>query len=175
MPDLLIHLLPGAVGGISLVLVGHPFDLVKVRLQTSPVPSLRRCLMEIIRGRGFGGFYQGVTVPLLGVVPVFGLYYGTFKIGRDILDKHDEATKALNTAIAGAMCSDRHYARGLSCGETQNRPPGGSLLPNPPDSRASSPGTQRLYSSGGLRAMYSGFSLMLAKDIPGSIIYFSVL
>ena len=152
MPDLLIHLLPGAVGGISLVLVGHPFDLVKVRLQTSPVPSLKHCLMEIIRGRGFRGFYQGVTVPLLGVMPVFGMYYGTFKIGRDFLDKHDGDLGLLNSGHCWSLCSNNHHTCGLSSRETQNNLTGGSSLTNPQASMVSSTLTQRLYLSGGLRS-----------------------
>lgn len=173
MSDLLIHLLPGAVGGISLVLVGHPFDLVKVRLQTSPIPSLRRCLTEVIRGRGFYGFYQGVTVPLLGVVPVFGLYYGTFKIGRDFLDKRDQNRRALNTAFAGACAAT--VTTLIACPAERLKT---ILQLAPPTQPTGFKGllslAHGLYSLGGMRTMYSGLSLMLAKDIPGSIIYFSV-
>lgn len=173
MPDLLGHLLPGAVGGISLVLVGHPFDLVKVRLQTSPVPSLRRCLIEIVRGRGFRGFYQGVTVPLLGVVPVFGMYYGTFKIGRDFLDKRDGGRRALNTAFAGA-CAATVTAL-VACPAERLKTILQLVPPTQPTGfNALFNLAGRLYSSGGLRTLYSGLSLMLAKDVPGSIIYFSV-
>jgi hypothetical protein len=31
--------LSGGAGGISLVFVGHPLDLIKVRLQTMPTPA----------------------------------------------------------------------------------------------------------------------------------------
>ena len=173
MPDLLIHLLPGAVGGISLVLVGHPFDLVKVRLQTSPVPSLRRCLIEIVRGRGFRGFYQGVTAPLLGVVPIFGLYYGTFKIGRDCMNKHSEATKTLNTALAGACAAI--VTTLVACPAERLK----TILQLAPSTQSTGLKdlfglVRELYTLGGMRALYSGLSLMLAKDIPSSIIYFSV-
>lgn len=34
-PSQLKSFLSGGVGGIGLVLVGHPFDLIKVRLQTA--------------------------------------------------------------------------------------------------------------------------------------------
>lgn len=38
----------GAAGGVCSVLVGHPFDLVKVRLQTAD-KAIRRSAMDVFR------------------------------------------------------------------------------------------------------------------------------
>uniref|UniRef100_A0A1I7XCH8 G-patch domain-containing protein n=1 Tax=Heterorhabditis bacteriophora TaxID=37862 RepID=A0A1I7XCH8_HETBA len=39
MSDVLLNFLAGGVGGSCTVIVGHPFDTVKVRLQTMPIPK----------------------------------------------------------------------------------------------------------------------------------------
>lgn len=81
----------GGVGGICAVLVGHPFDLVKVRLQTAErgvysgaIDVVKRTMARegIARvctpfeGIGFivlngnQGLYAGVSAPLVGVTPM---------------------------------------------------------------------------------------------------------
>jgi solute carrier family 25 (mitochondrial carnitine/acylcarnitine transporter), member 20/29 len=49
--------------------VGHPFDTIKVRLQTSPKSQFHGpvdCLMQTLRKEGFTGLYKGATPPLVG-------------------------------------------------------------------------------------------------------------
>lgn len=64
----------GGFGGICAVVVGHPFDLVKVRLQTaergvysSAVDVVRK---SIARDGLRRGLYAGVSAPLVGVTPM---------------------------------------------------------------------------------------------------------
>lgn len=64
----------GGVGGICAVVVGHPFDLVKVRLQTAEkgvysgaFDVVRR---TVAREGLFRGLYAGVSAPLVGVTPM---------------------------------------------------------------------------------------------------------
>lgn len=64
----------GGVGGVCAVVVGHPFDLVKVRLQTaeagvysSAVDVVRK---SIARDGLRQGLYAGVSAPLVGVTPM---------------------------------------------------------------------------------------------------------
>jgi solute carrier family 25 (mitochondrial carnitine/acylcarnitine transporter), member 20/29 len=68
----------GGFGGICAVVVGHPFDLVKVRLQTaeqgvysSAVDVLRKSVAKDGLARGV---YAGVSAPLVGVTPMC-MYY----------------------------------------------------------------------------------------------------
>lgn len=49
--------------------VGHPFDTVKVRLQTTDKSHFRGpvdCLMQTLRKEGLSGLYKGATPPLVG-------------------------------------------------------------------------------------------------------------
>ena len=64
----------GGFGGICAVVVGHPFDLVKVRLQTaekgvysSAIDVVRKSVAKDGLRRGL---YAGVSAPLVGVTPM---------------------------------------------------------------------------------------------------------
>ena len=51
---------------MGLVLVGHPFDTIKARLQAkiSPYTSVAHCVRSTWKREGLYGFYGGVSVPL---------------------------------------------------------------------------------------------------------------
>ena len=68
----------GGVGGICAVLVGHPFDLVKVRLQTAE-KGVYSGAMDVVRKTiaregPVRGLYAGVSAPLVGVTPMCELW-----------------------------------------------------------------------------------------------------
>ncbi|KAJ6146141.1 hypothetical protein N7497_008123 [Penicillium chrysogenum] len=59
----------GVFSGIAKLSVGHPFDTVKVRLQTSKDVQFRGpldCSLQTLRKEGLQGFYKGATPPLVG-------------------------------------------------------------------------------------------------------------
>ncbi|CAG9941331.1 unnamed protein product [Clonostachys rosea f. rosea IK726] len=61
-------LFAGAMGGIVQVLVGQPFDIVKVRLQTtSQYKSAVDAATSIYRNEGALAFYKGTLTPLVGI------------------------------------------------------------------------------------------------------------
>jgi len=69
----------GGVGGICAVVVGHPFDLVKVRLQTAE-KGVYTGAMDVVRKtiarEGLArGLYAGVSAPLTGVTPMFAVSF----------------------------------------------------------------------------------------------------
>lgn len=64
----------GGFGGVCAVVVGHPFDLVKVRLQTAE-QGVYKSAIDVVRKSvakdGLGrGLYAGVSAPLVGVTPM---------------------------------------------------------------------------------------------------------
>jgi solute carrier family 25 carnitine/acylcarnitine transporter 20/29 len=64
----------GGFGGVCAVIVGHPFDLVKVRLQTAE-RGVYSGAFDVVRKsvakNGLGrGLYAGVSAPLVGVTPM---------------------------------------------------------------------------------------------------------
>ncbi|MCJ1259492.1 carnitine transporter [Lignoscripta atroalba] len=64
----------GGVGGVCAVIVGHPFDLVKVRLQTAEkgvyTGAIDVVRKTIAREGLTRGLYAGVSAPLVGVTPM---------------------------------------------------------------------------------------------------------
>ncbi|KAI8805107.1 mitochondrial carrier domain-containing protein [Cladochytrium replicatum] len=62
------ELLAGTLGGFAQVIVGHPFDTIKVRMQThSDFKGPIDCLKKTIALEGPSALYKGVTSPLTGV------------------------------------------------------------------------------------------------------------
>lgn len=64
----------GGVGGVCAVIVGHPFDLVKVRMQTAErgvYSGAFDVVRQTISREGMRrGLYAGVSAPLVGVTPM---------------------------------------------------------------------------------------------------------
>jgi solute carrier family 25 carnitine/acylcarnitine transporter 20/29 len=59
----------GVFSGIAKLSVGHPFDTIKVRLQTSTSTQFAGpldCLLKTVRNEGFLGVYKGASPPLVG-------------------------------------------------------------------------------------------------------------
>jgi solute carrier family 25 carnitine/acylcarnitine transporter 20/29 len=63
----------GTLAGINVTLIGHPFDTLKVRLQTQSVENplykgLVDCFRKTLEWEGVGGLYKGVMSPLAGQI-----------------------------------------------------------------------------------------------------------
>jgi solute carrier family 25 carnitine/acylcarnitine transporter 20/29 len=57
--------------------VGHPFDTVKVRLQTTDTSQFKGpldCLLQTVRKEGFTGLYKGASPPLVGWMFMDSMY-----------------------------------------------------------------------------------------------------
>ena len=54
----------GVAAAVTVVMVGHPFDTLKVRLQTQPTArpvytGLADCFIKTLKWEGIGGLYKG--------------------------------------------------------------------------------------------------------------------
>jgi len=61
----------------ALLAVGHPFDTIKVRLQTSDNAQFKGpldCVLQTVRKEGLAGLYKGATPPLVGWMFMDSLY-----------------------------------------------------------------------------------------------------
>lgn len=71
--------------------VGHPFDTIKVRLQTSSKTQFRgplECLLQTIRNEGVAGLYKGATPPLVGWMFMDSIMLGSLTFYRRILHEN---------------------------------------------------------------------------------------
>ena len=78
----------GVFSGIAKLSVGHPFDTIKVRLQTSQKSQFSGpidCLLQTIRKEGIAGIYKGATPPLLGWMASDSVMLGSLTIYRKFL------------------------------------------------------------------------------------------
>ena len=58
----------GAIGGFTGVLLSHPFDTLRVRIQSLKVkPSVLQFITQILKTEGFWVLYRGLIPPLLGM------------------------------------------------------------------------------------------------------------
>ena len=143
-----------------MVLVGHPFDLLKVRLQAKSEATLFGELGKIFKsGHTLRSLYQGVTPPLLGVMPVFALYYGSYKV-----IKQGDERKLVHASLGSAFLTTL-----VSCPAERLK----VLMQTNGDAKML-PLARNVWRHGGFRALYSGFGIMLAKDLPGSLVYFGI-
>jgi len=89
------EMLAGGVGGACLVLVGHPLDTIKVKIQTmvvepgkaAPYNGALDCARKTIAREGPLGLYKGMLAPLTAVTPMYSLCFFGYGIGRAFLQK----------------------------------------------------------------------------------------
>jgi len=173
------NFIAGGFGGMCTVISGHPFDTIKVRLQTqsSTNPLYKGtwdCVNKTVRNEGFTALYKGMGAPLVGVAPIFALSFMGFGIGKKIQQKTpDEALGPGKLAIAGAlsglvtvviMAPGERIKCLLQVQQAQTGPPKYS---GPVDVARS------LYREGGLRSIFKGSGATAARDVPASAAYFA--
>jgi len=81
----------GIFSGVAKVSVGHPFDTVKVRLQTASrlhFAGPLDCVQQTLRHEGFRGLYKGATPPLLGWMFMDSLLMGSLTFYRRMLKEN---------------------------------------------------------------------------------------
>ena len=81
----------GVFSGIAKLSVGHPFDTIKVRLQTSQKSQFSGpldCLLQTLRKEGVGGIYKGATPPLLGWMVMDSVMLGSLTVYRRLLHEN---------------------------------------------------------------------------------------
>ena len=109
--------LAGAAGGITSVLLGQPFDLVKVRLQTTNSSDVLRVAKNIWVHEGPLAFYKGAAVPLLGVGICVSIQFTVFHRCR-------QAFEALNVSSPHAheqrLSEGQAYLAGGAAGATNS-------------------------------------------------------
>jgi len=175
----------GGAGGVCAVFSGHPLDLIKVRLQTMPAPPPGQppmftgtidCFKKTLTNEGVRGLYKGMAAPLVGVAPIFALSFAGFSVGKQLVssvkqDKDAELSLPelfVAGGVAGVL-STVIMAPGerIKCLLQIQKGAKDKLYDGPWDC------TKKLYREGGIRSIYKGTVLTLARDIPASGAYFA--
>ncbi|KAJ0413660.1 mitochondrial carrier domain-containing protein [Aspergillus carlsbadensis] len=179
----------GGVGGVCAVVVGHPFDLVKVRLQTAEkgvysgaIDVVKR---TIAREGLMRGLYAGVSAPLVGVTPMFAVSFWGYDLGKSLVSSVSEVKVQNNTpqytigqiSAAGffsaipmtLITAPFERVKVLLQIQGQNPPPPGQK----PKYSGGVDVVRQLYKEGGIRSVFRGSAMTLARDGPGSAAYFA--
>lgn len=181
-PGPLKDLIAGGAGGVCLVIVGHPLDTIKVRLQTQlkagpgEKPLFNGtfdCAMKTIRQEGPRGLYKGMLAPLLGVTPLFSICFFGYGLGQSL--QKATPTQVLNIG--------QHFFAGGLAGvmTTIIMTPGERVkclmqvqmhTKGPPKYLSSIDCGKQLLHEGGIRNLYRGTVATMLRDVPGSAFYF---
>ncbi|KAI0383208.1 mitochondrial carrier [Hypomontagnella monticulosa] len=81
----------GIFSGIAKLTVGHPFDTIKVRLQTTDASRFSgplQCVVQTVRNEGVRGLYKGASPPLVGWMFMDSVMLGSLTVYRRLLAEH---------------------------------------------------------------------------------------
>lgn len=102
--QVLKDLFGGTVGGVAQVLVGQPFDTVKVRLQSAPEGTYKGALdvmKQLVTNEGIKGFYKGTLTPLIGVGACVSIQ---FSVNEYMKRYFDEQNKGQPLSLSQFFC-----------------------------------------------------------------------
>lgn len=98
----------GTIAGIVGLLIAHPFDTVKVRLQnpdlSSRYHSVSHAFATIIREERFSGLYKGIASPLATCAFMNGLVFASYKFFLKMQMVEGSIPSLTQVAIAGSCC-----------------------------------------------------------------------
>ncbi|ESK90703.1 mitochondrial carnitine acylcarnitine carrier protein cacl [Moniliophthora roreri MCA 2997] len=104
-----VDFIAGTVGGVAGLVVGFPFDTVKVRFQspefTHKYRSTFHAITTIAREERFLGLYRGITSPIATAALLNGLVFASYRfLLKFQLDSPTAAPTLSQIALAGAGC-----------------------------------------------------------------------
>lgn len=149
------------------MIVGHPFDTIKVHLQTQDArnPMYRgtlHCLKSLVAKNGVSGLYRGISSPLAGVAAINAIIFGVYgNIQRQSADPDSLRSHFFAGAAAGLaqswLCSPMELAK------TRIQLLGhGSPLQCLKD----------IHASEGVRGVFKGLGITVMREIPAFSSYF---
>ncbi|KAF9620444.1 hypothetical protein IFM89_012621 [Coptis chinensis] len=191
MGDVAKDLTAGTIGGAAQLIVGHPFDTIKVKLQSQPVPlpgqlpkfsGALDAVKQTIAAEGLGGLYKGMGAPL-ATVAAFNAVLFTVRGQLESLLKSDPGARlTINQQIAcgaGAGVAVSFLAcptelikcrlQAQSALADVSSSGGGVKYGGPMDVAK-----QVLRSEGGMRGLFKGLAPTFAREVPGNAAMFGV-
>ncbi|EMS61322.1 hypothetical protein TRIUR3_24131 [Triticum urartu] len=169
MGDVAKDLAAGTVGGAAQLVVGHPFDTIKVKLQSQPTPppgqppkfaGAMDAVKQTISAEGPRGLYKGMGAPL-ATVAAFNAVLFTVRGQMEAL---------LRSEPGAALTVGQQVVAGAGAGVAV------SFLARPPELLKGRGGVARhvLRSEGGVRGLFKGLVPTMAREIPGNALMFGV-
>ncbi|PYH76189.1 mitochondrial carrier protein [Aspergillus uvarum CBS 121591] len=170
----------GAAGGVAQVLIGQPFDLIKVRLQTQEGGDAWSATRHIWAKEGALAFYKGTLMPLLGVSACVSISFGALHTFRQAIESCNRQTRPSHDRT---LSLPQFYIAGAGAGlvtsivsgpvehiriRLQTQPHGtGRIYMGPFDC------ARKLIRAGGLAGLYRGQVMTIVREMHGYGVWFA--
>nr|GEV42809.1 mitochondrial carnitine/acylcarnitine carrier-like protein [Tanacetum cinerariifolium] len=188
----------GTVGGIAQLVVGHPFDTIKVKLQSQPTPLPGQlpkysgaidAVKQTLGAEGARGLYKGMGAPLATVAAFNALLFSVRGQMETILRSEPGAPLTVQQQViagAGAGCAVsilatptelikcRLQAQGGSAGSSVVAEAGAAVTAAVKYGGPMDVAKQVLRTEGGVRGLFKGLFPTLAREVPGNATMFGV-
>lgn len=174
-------LVAGGVGGICAVLTGHPFDLIKVRCQNGQAKGAMEAVGKILSeakasGRGplissVRGFYKGVVPPLLGVTPIFAVSFWGYDVGKKLVA--GASSLADGVALSTSQMATAGFISAIPTTLVTAPTERIKVVLQTTSSHSFVQAAKKLVQEGGVQSLFKGSLATLARDGPGSALYFA--
>lgn len=96
----------GWIGGCAGLLVGHPFDTLKVRQQAFQNSSLSQITKECIKKEGVKGLFKGMFYPMLSAGALNSIFFGVYGVSLRYMTSL-RAPEAGGGKTSGSLASTR--------------------------------------------------------------------
>mmetsp|Transcript_478 Transcript_478/g.1156 ORF Transcript_478/g.1156 Transcript_478/m.1156 type:complete len:294 (-) Transcript_478:619-1500(-) len=175
--ELAQDLLAGSIAGGVGIVVGHPLDTLKVRLQSahSNVSALS-VVSATLRGEGVAGLFKGIMSPVIGQVAYTSLSFAGYNYTLQYLSGHSLYTGTADASLLNV------FIAGTTGGALS------TLVTTPLEmvkcnlqvdrEHSSAGGIRRVvrqsWARGGVQGLYRGFGITVVRDSPASGLYFVV-
>ncbi|PRP80512.1 mitochondrial substrate carrier family protein [Planoprotostelium fungivorum] len=111
--SILRHFIAGSASGVALVVAGHGFDTIKVRMQTDTSGRFNGvidCLIKCLREEGGRGLYKGASPPMVATGFINSVMFGLMGLFGNALRKSPETPLSIPQimlcgTVSGAMLS----------------------------------------------------------------------
>mgnify|MGYP002787600762 FL=1 len=159
-------LLSGALAAVPTALVNCPVELVKIRLQTSPLlyKHFFDCLFRTLKQQnGFRELYKGTFITVLRDMPSYAAYFYAYDLGKSMTKEWGIAGTITCGAVAGIAawlpCYPQDVIKSvIQCESTRSVNIQGAI--------------RMIYRKHGLRGFFKGFTPTMARAVPANAITF---
>ncbi|EOA13775.1 hypothetical protein CARUB_v10026869mg [Capsella rubella] len=193
MADVAKDLASGTVGGAAQIIVGHPFDTIKVKLQSQPTPAPGQtprysgaidAVKQTVAAEGPKGLYKGMGAPLATVAAlnavlftVRGQMEGLFRSEAGVpltISQQFVCGAGAGVAVSFLACPTelikcRLQAQGGLAGTSTT----GSVVAAMKYGGPMDVARHVLRSEGGARGLFKGLVPTFAREIPGNATMFA--
>ncbi|XP_044315866.1 mitochondrial basic amino acids transporter isoform X1 [Drosophila rhopaloa] len=173
-PKMVVDFVAGLLGGAAGVLVGHPFDTVKVHLQTDNPHNPKykgtlHCFRTIMQKESFRGLYRGISSPMGGIGLVNAIVFGVYgNVQRFSNDPNSLKSHFFAGSIAGVaqsfVCAPMELAKTRL--QLSSQIDSGIKFTGPIHC------LKYILKTEGIRGAFKGLLATILRDIPGFSAYF---